>query len=210
MGTSTTIYGQAQADLQDVLGSTISNLEPITTGYPSNNDYALAFRVQPSLSQTGQRVVVDAAAAIIQAYNGSGDGAWTADAGIHDGSCPDLSTTDIAHGYTDIGNSVSPVSPSTHNADDTWTTPSIVLAAQAWFDRAGYSSSDYIGIWWEGGDSAKDEYWDCYRADSPTDATKGPRLSITYHIASKEKWDGLANANLKLDGASSDNLARLS
>lgn len=206
MGTTTTIYAANQEDSQDVLGSTIGNLEPITTGYPSSNDYALAFRVQPSLTQAGERVVVDAATAIIQALNTDGDGAYTAIAGVHDGDCPDLSTTDIAHGYTDIGDSVSPISPSTHAADDTWTTPSIVAAVQAWFERAGYASDDYLGIWWQGGDSAKNEYWDCYRADSPTDATKGPRVALTYHKASKAKWNGVANANIQVNGTGSDNL----
>lgn len=205
MGTTTTWYTSAAADGQDVYSSTISTSNPLTVGYPSSQDYRIAFRVQPNLSQSGQRVVVDAFTATIQAANGDGDGAWTAGTGIHDGDCPDLSANDIAFGYSDIGNSVSPVSASSHNTDDTWTTPSLLLAAQAWFDRAGYASDDYLGIWWTGGDSAKDEYWSVYNGDYATQANR-PRCNVTYHIAGKWEENRISNANWEWNRIGSDNV----
>jgi len=204
--TTATWYTSVDADAQEAWASSYSNTGWNTFGYPGSTDYRMMYRVQPSISQTGQRVVVDSATSTVQAYNGNGDGAFTAPVGVHDGSCPDLSAAQFALSYTDIGTTVNVSIPSTHNADDT-VSGTLTSLVQAWFDRSGYSSTDYLGIVWQGGDSAKDEYWDVYIGSEGS--PNACRLSCTYHIASKAKWNGTANSNLKVNGVSSDNLKPL-
>jgi hypothetical protein len=163
----------------------------------------MMYRVQPSLSQTGQRVVVDSATSTVQAYNGNGDGAFSTPVNVHDGSCPDLSAAQFAFDAVDIGTDVNVSIPSSHNADDTFS-GTITALAQAWFDRSGYSSTDWLGVKWEDGDSSKDEYIDCYIGSEGS--PNACRVACTYHLAGKFKRNRVANTNLKNNRISSDNI----
>jgi hypothetical protein len=177
----------------------------MTFGYPSELDFRIAYRVKPSISQSGERVVVDAATAALKTYSSSGGGAFSAPVAVHDGDAPDLSTTDLAFGYTDIGDSVSFSVPATRTAGAIYTTGDMSAAVQSWFDRAGYASDDYLAVIWEGGDSTKDEYVETYQGNAAAQADRC-RVNCTYHKASKAQWNGVANANIRINGAGSDNL----
>lgn len=207
MGTSVTLYTASANDAQDY-SSGISTALPVTVGSVSYTSYAVAYRHQPNISQVGKRVVVDSFTSTVTASTSNGGGAFTGVVGIHDGNCPDLSTNNIATGYTDIGGSVGISFPSSKSAGSRLTTPSLLSAAQAWFNRPGYSQSDYLGIWWNENDAAKNEYWDLRDGDYST-TTDRPRIDMTYHRASKASWNGVPNSNLRLNGSPSDNLGEI-
>lgn len=203
MGTSITWYTSTNADAQEAWDSSYDTTGWNTFGYPGSTSYWMIFRVQPGITQLGERVVIDSAVAIVQAYNGNGDGAFTAPVNVHDGSCPNLSAAQFAFDAVNIGTDVEVSIPSTHDTDDT-VSADVAELVQLWFDRAGFGASDWLGVKWEDGDSAKNEYWDVYvgSAGSPN----GCRVACSYHKASKAKWNGTPNANIKVNGAGSDNL----
>jgi hypothetical protein len=207
MGTTVTLYTAAASDAQDY-ASSISNDLPITVGSISNTSYAVAYRHKPDISQVGERVVVDSFTTTVTASSSNGGGAFNGTIGIHNGNCPILSTNNIATGYTDIGNSATIVFPSSKSAGDTLTSPSLKAAAQAWFNRSAYAQADYLGIWLNETDAAKNEYWDLRDGDYAT-STERPCIDLTYHKASKSKWNGTSNVNLKLNKTGSDNLIQL-
>ncbi|MCP4674361.1 MAG: hypothetical protein GY854_02350 [Deltaproteobacteria bacterium] len=197
-------------DGQDMYGSGNRNTSsPLTFGYVGwlSTDYRIACRWQPDIDLTGHRIIVDSVTMTVRAANGNGDGAFTSSVHIHNGDAPNLSTTDLAFGYSDIGNSQNVSVLSSHNQNDTLTSPDMKAAVQAWFNRAGYAADDYIGWIWEDGDAAKGEYWDSYAGGDT--ATNRPKMDMTYRRPSKANWNGVANANLELQGVDSDYLSRL-
>jgi len=208
VGTTTTWYTQALSDAQECTSSVISNTTNLTVGYPSSTDKRVAYRVQPSISQDGERVIVSTATSSIKCSTGNGDGAFISPIGVHDGSAPDLTSDNLAFNYTEIEPNIDFSVPSTRSAGDVYTTGSLKDHVQAWFNRSGYSSSDYLGVIWEGGDSAKNEYIDTYQGNTSATGDRC-RVACTYHKASKAKWNGTANSKLKLNGVGSDNLIEL-
>lgn len=196
MGITITKYTQSLSDAQEMYNSANRTTSiPITFGYPGSNTYRTAYRVLPEISQVSKRVIVDSAYSIVQAYNGNGDGAFTAPVSVHDGSAPDLATTNFAWGFTNIGTAINVSIPSSHNANDTLSA-TLTSLVQLWFNRLTYSSTDYLGIIWQSGDSTKNEYWDLYNGNYATEANRC-RLTMTYHLASKAKPHGISNSSIK-------------
>lgn len=209
MGTSATFYTSTDADAQEAWSTSYAYTGANTFGYPGSTAYNMMYRVQPSIDQSSQRVVVDTATSTIQAQSTNGDGAFTAPVGVHNGSCGTLNTQRLANAYTSIGTKVNVSIPATHVVDDSLSA-TITNLAQLWFNRADYTSTDYIGIVWETGDSAKDEYYDIYIGSFATQA-KRCRLALTYHMCSKAKPHGKANTSIKnAHGVLRNNIGRFS
>ncbi len=173
------------------------------SGKGTANDVRIALRWQPNIDMTGKYMIVTSA--YIRVTRETEDtGAFTATVRVHNGSAPDLSTTDLAWGYSDIGYSQSWSIADSWSADTEFTSPDMKSAVQAWFNRSAHSSTDWIGFIIDDGDSADDEYKGVYDADHSTSSYR-PELEINYKI-----YSGGDNGGLSFTASSSQYLESVS
>jgi len=190
-----------------------STAQPLTFGYPKidtiDRDFRLACRWQPNIDISRHNITVNSSY-IRLTCAAQGSGAYTSGVHVHDGSAPNLSTTNLAFGYTDIGNSQNWSISTNWVVGTEYTSPDMKLAVKDWFDRGGYSSSDYIGLIVDGGDSASDEYKDCYNANYST-ASYRPELEINYDLIFKDDINAVPNANIdEINGISLEDIYSVS
>lgn len=203
---NTTSIGQAQ-DMYD--GGNRDTSQPITFGYPKidleNRDFRIACRWQPSLNLQNRGIIINSAYIRLTAA-GEGAGAFTSGVYVHDGDAPDLNANNLAFGYTDIGNSQNWSIATNWPINVEQTSPDIKLAVQDWFDRSGYVFDDWIGLIVDGGDSASDEYKDCYNGDYVT-ANYRPELEINYVFVFIDDIAPVVYADIvSVNGVSRDNI----
>lgn len=189
----------AQSQAQEMYDSgNRANDNPLVFGYPkeggANRDYRTAYRWQPGLSYpNGGHIIIIESAYVRLTRNTEGAGAFTSGVHVHDGSAPDLTSNDLAFGYTDIGDSQDWSIASSWTADTEYTSPDMVLAVQAWYDT--YTSTDWIGLIVDGGDSASEEWKGVYNGDYAT-ASYRPELEINYKWRFGYDVNFVANADI--------------
>ena len=190
---NTTAQSQAQEMYDE---GNRANDNPLVFGYPkeggADRDYRTAYRWQPSLSFDGHLIIIDSAYVRLT-RNTEGTGAFTSGVHVHDGSAPDLSTTNLAFGYIAIGDSQNWAIASSWTADTEYTSPDMKLAVQSWYDS--YSSTDWIGLIVDGGDSASEEWKGVYNGDYATVAYR-PELEINYRWRFGYDVTDMANADI--------------
>lgn len=173
-------------------------------GYGDLTWASCALRWQPNIDITNKIIIIDSAYMRVT-YETGNNGAFTAPVGIHDGSAPDLSTTALARSYTPVASNINWSMPNAWTGNTEYTSPDLKNLVQAWFDRSGYSSTDWMAVIVDDGDSQKNEYKQVYR---PIDAAAyRPELEINYRFKFAEDINFVPNSVItEVNGVPANNI----